>query len=112
MKIISDHIGKHVPIIISRHDNFFKRFKGLMFRLKPISNEGILLTPCNSIHMFFMFFPIDVIFLNSRNEIIYTKEKVKPWSLIFPIKNATSVLELPTGSISKYSISVGMKIEF
>lgn len=82
-----------------------------MFRFKPIHNEGIVLSPCNSIHMFFMFFSIDVIFLNKDNQIIYYKEHVKPWTVIFPIKHAVAVVELPTNFISKYSIQIGNKIE-
>lgn len=111
MKHVSDKGTQYLPITIYKYDTFFKRFRGLMFRKAPIENEGILLTPCNSIHMFFMFFPIDVIFLNDQHQIIYLKENVKPWTMIFPIKNATSALELPAGSISKYSIHISTYIE-
>lgn len=101
-----------LPIQIKKYDTFFKRFRGLMFRIKPIVNEGILLDPCNSIHMFFMFFPIDVIFLNDHNQIVFLKEKVKPWSVVFPVKNAKTALELPVGTISRYSIKSGDILEF
>lgn len=82
-----------------------------MFRVKPLQNEGIWLEPCNSIHMFFMFFSIDVVFLNKNNEIVAVKEHVKPWTVIFPIRNAHSTLELPVGTVQKYSLKFGNVIE-
>ncbi|WP_258000482.1 DUF192 domain-containing protein [Bacillus sp. Marseille-P3661] len=110
MRLIETKRVHEIPIKIIKYTSFFKRFRGLMFRLKPIVNEGILIEPCNSIHMFFMFFPIDVVFLNKNNQIVYAKENVKPWTVIFPIKNAKSVLELPVGSISRYHIKAGSSI--
>ena len=111
MKVISQNKEISLPIKIDTYDTFFKRSKGLMFRLKPIKNEGILIAPCNSIHMFFMFFSIDVVFINKQNEVVFTKEHVKPWTAIFPIKDAYAVLELPVGTIKHYSINKGNKIE-
>jgi uncharacterized protein len=111
MKIKTENKTCEIPIKIYKYETFNKRLKGLMFRLQPLHNEGILLSPCNSIHMFFMFFSIDVIFLNKHNQIIYYKENVKPWTVIFPIKHAVAVIELPTNTISKYSFQIGDKIE-
>ncbi|MCL7746734.1 DUF192 domain-containing protein [Halalkalibacter alkaliphilus] len=112
MKIVSDNKVVYTPIEIIKYETFLRRFKGLMFRRKPIAKEGIFLFPCNSIHMFFMFFPIDVVFLNEQKQIVYLKESVKPWTVIFPIKKAVSVLELPANTISNYSLEVGDTIEF
>ncbi|WP_251553643.1 DUF192 domain-containing protein [Neobacillus muris] len=107
MQKIRNQIVHPLPITIYVYNTFWKRFRGLMFKKKPIVNEGIWIIPCNSIHMFFMFFPIDVVFLNSNNEVIYLKESVKPWSLIFPINNAASVMELPVNTIRSYDIKIG-----
>ncbi|WP_428911917.1 DUF192 domain-containing protein [Niallia sp. Krafla_26] len=98
---------KNIPIKVYQFNTFFKRLKGLMFRIRPIVEEGILLTPCNSIHMFFMFFPIDVVFLNEQYEIVSLHKNVKPWRVILPIKNAKSALELPLGTITNYSLQIG-----
>lgn len=110
MKVISKEQVLDVPIKIASYNTFWKRFRGLMFRLQPIMNEGILIHPCNSIHMFFMFFSIDVVFIDKNSEIVYLKENVKPWTAIFPIKKAQSALELPVGTISKFHFKVGDKI--
>ncbi|MBD8069120.1 DUF192 domain-containing protein [Bacillus sp. PS06] len=111
MKLQTGEKSKEIPIQVKEYHTFFKRFKGLMFRVEPIENEGIWIKPCNSIHMFFMFFSIDVVFLNEEMRIIALKENVKPWTLIFPIKHATSVIEFPQGTISSYSFAVGDTIQ-
>ena len=50
-------------------DSFIKRFLGFMFREKP-HHEAILIKPCNSIHTFFMKFPIDVLFIDEDMEVL------------------------------------------
>ncbi|WP_102027453.1 DUF192 domain-containing protein [Salirhabdus sp. Marseille-P4669] len=107
MDIIRNDQRIFFPLDIYRYDTFFKRFKGLMFRLKPITKEGILLIPCNSIHMFFMFFSIDVVFLNKDNSVIKIYPYVKPWRVIPPVKGANAAIELPKGTIDTYNITIG-----
>ena len=45
-------------------DNFWTRFKGLMLAPDLAEGEGLIITPCNSIHMMFMRYPIDAIFID------------------------------------------------
>ncbi|QCJ44029.1 DUF192 domain-containing protein [Bacillus sp. S3] len=96
-----------IPYQIKIADSFFKRLKGLMFLKNPIMNEGLLIVPCNSVHMFFMKFPIDVVLLNERNEVIKVYPNLKPWRMTKPLKAAHSILELPAGSINNLGIIVG-----
>ncbi|MEH7352855.1 DUF192 domain-containing protein [Neobacillus drentensis] len=88
-------------------NSFFARLKGLMFRKDPIKNEGLLIIPCNAVHMFFMKFPIDIVLLNKQNEVVKVYQNLKPWRMTKPEKNAYSTLELPAGSINQFGIRVG-----
>jgi uncharacterized membrane protein (UPF0127 family) len=92
--------GKIIGSKIGRADNFFTRFFGLMGRKKLESQEGLFLTPCNSIHMLFMKFPIDVIFIDKDNKIVYTIENLKPWRVSPVIFKSQSVIELPVGTVA------------
>ncbi|MCU9613535.1 DUF192 domain-containing protein [Caldibacillus lycopersici] len=112
MRVFKDAYIEQIPIKIHMYHTFSKRLRGLMFRKKPLNAEGILLTPCNSIHMFFMYIAIDAVFLDNNDQIVYQKENVKPWTVILPKKNAVSVLELPVGTISTYSLRIGNKLEY
>ncbi len=96
----------NLELRIVHANNFWQRFKGLLFYKSPLE-EGLLITRCNSIHMFFMKFPIDVVFLNQSNTVVKVVSNVKPWSFISPVNLANSTLELPSGTISKRNICVG-----
>ena len=45
-------------------DTFWRRFCGLMFRKQLPKGQGLLLAPCNGVHMCFMRFAIDAIFID------------------------------------------------
>ena len=96
---------------IKRANTFWTRFKGLQFQKKPIVKEGLFITKCNSIHMFFMRFPIDVVFLNQSNQVVKVVPHLKPWRIVSPVDGATSTLELPIGTIEDRYISVGDTID-
>lgn len=102
----------NIPYKIKFADSFFKRLKGLMFRKDPIINEGLLIVPCNAVHMFFMRFPIDIVLLNEQNEVVKIFCSLKPWRFTKPVKAACSTLELPEGSINKFGINIGNIIQY
>lgn len=77
-------------------DSFVKRFLGFMFRKKP-HYETILIKPCNSIHTFFMKFPIDVLFVNENMKVVKKIEDLKPGKIIMPQEKAKMVIEGSAG---------------
>ena len=78
-------------------DTVFKRIKGLLGRKDFMQGEALIIRPCNSIHTFFMRFPIDVLFVNKHNQIIKANSTLKPWRLTYIYLNAAFVIELPAG---------------
>ena len=92
-------------------DTFYRRMKGLLGRSGMHAGESLWIKPCMSIHTFFMRFPIDVIFLNKRNQVIASVENLKPNRLTRLYPKAVSVLELPAGTIKKTATVVGDEIE-
>lgn len=81
-------------------DSAVSRMKGLLGRMSLSSNEGLWIEPCNSIHTFFMRFPIDVVYINKNGKVLSVYRNVKPWRIHLPVWGARSVLELPCmGSI-------------
>jgi len=90
---------------------FFARLKGLQFRKELHKGSGLLLTPCNSIHMFFMRFPIDAVFIDAVNVIVHIEENIKPWRISKTVGKARSVLELPSGTVHATSTKIGDLID-
>ncbi|MEW5995923.1 MAG: DUF192 domain-containing protein [Candidatus Zixiibacteriota bacterium] len=95
-------------------DTFWKRFRGLMMRQKLPEGEGMLFKFNNpgryGIHMFFMRFPIDLVYLDSGFRVVELKEKIKPWRLYRPKNKASYLVELPAGTINGAKIKIGQKI--
>lgn len=63
--------------------------------------------PCQSVHTFFMRFPIDVIFVDSKNSVIKTYHNLKPWRMSGFFFSACFCIELPTGTLTNTNTQVG-----
>lgn len=86
---------------------FLARFRGLQLKKELPLGHGLLIMPCNSIHMFFMRFSIDAVFIDSDSRVVYIEEDIRPWRVSKIVRNAKSVLELPTGTVSATDTRVG-----
>jgi uncharacterized membrane protein (UPF0127 family) len=82
----------------------WSRFIGLMGRPGIDAGSGLLLEPCNSIHMFFMRFAIDVLFLDRQRRVKRVMLNLKPWRISPIVFGARSVIELPSGTLSDKSL--------
>jgi len=80
-------------------DTIFSRMKGLMFCREMNGFDGLLISPCNSIHTFFMRMDIDVIFLDKKNFIVKIIRNMKPWRLTLIYFKSVKVLELKGGAL-------------
>ncbi len=87
-------------------DNFAARFKGLLGRKDLPDESGMLITKCNSVHMFFMRFAIDAIFVDENMRVIKIVPNFGPWRMASCSK-ARHTLELPAGAAAKHGIEVG-----
>ncbi len=93
-------------------DNFFKRLRGLLFTDSLPIGQGLLITPCNSIHAIGMTYTIDAIFLNKENLVIATLANLKPWHLSSIYWQARTCLELPAGTIANSGTMPGDQLQF
>lgn len=93
-------------------EGFLARAKGLLGREGLGEGEGLILRPCNSVHMFFMRFPIDVVFLDRRGKVVGLSWNLPPGSVsrIFP--RAAQAVELPAGTVGRTGTRVGDVVEF
>lgn len=79
-----------------------------MFSKRLRKGEGVILINSEesivntAIHTFFVFFPIDVIWLDKNRKIVDFRKNVKPFTpLVVPKKAAKYVVEMAVGSIKK-----------
>jgi uncharacterized membrane protein (UPF0127 family) len=101
-------IAERVEIAAS----FWARFKGLMGRPPLSAGTGLFLAG-NGIHMFFMRFPIDALFVSAEDgeggrRVVSAHEDLSPWTGMVPlVRGAAAVIELPAGTIRASETHVG-----
>ena len=75
---------------------------GFMFRKKNPDYALIFIfrnERKNPLHMLFVFFPIDVLFLDKKKQVVEIKKDFKPFTYYSPKNKSLYVIELPTGHL-------------
>jgi uncharacterized membrane protein (UPF0127 family) len=87
-------------------DSVGRRMRGLLGRRELPVGEGLLLQPAPSVHMFFMRFPIDVVFLDRDLQVVDVRPDLRPWRMASK-RGARAALELPAGEAGRRGVQVG-----
>lgn len=90
-------------------DTALARMRGLLGRRELPSGEGILLKPASSVHMAFMRFPIDAVFLDGDSCVVKVAADLQPWR-VAGARGSKAVLEIPAGEASRRGLSVGDRL--
>jgi uncharacterized membrane protein (UPF0127 family) len=94
-------------------DGLWAKFLGLMGRATLDAGAGLWLPDSNGIHMMFMRFPIDAVFLgragtDGARPVVAARANLPVWRGLVPlVRGAHGVLELPVGTITATSTIVG-----
>ena len=87
---------------------------GLMGRPSLAPREGLFIDGTNGIHMFFMRFPIDAVFvgradpLGGARKVLSVHRGLRPWVGMVPlVRGAAGVLELPVGAVDASGTATG-----
>ena len=86
------------------------RMRGLLGRSGLPDDEGILLRPASSIHMFFMRFAIDAVFVDRNLVVRKIVPNLAPWRMASR-RRAHAVLELPAGACARRGVREGDRLE-
>ena len=90
-------------------DTALTRMRGLLGRRELPSGEGILLRPASSVHMAFMRFPIDAVFLDRDLRVMKVASDLRPWRAA-GTRGAKAVLEIPAGEADRRGLTVGDRL--
>ena len=96
--------GDIMQLQIETADTFFARFRGLMLRKRLPAGHGLLIAPCNSIHMCFMRFAIDAIFIDKDYRVLKIARNVRPWIGLAWCWKAWGVVEVSAGEAKDIQI--------
>jgi uncharacterized membrane protein (UPF0127 family) len=92
-------------------DTSAKRRTGLLKHQRLEPGEGLWISPCESVHTFFMKFAIDLVYLDKHKKVRKVRHAVPPWRLSACL-TAHSVLELPAGVVASTQTQAGDQLVF
>jgi uncharacterized protein len=107
--------GRFVSPEVEIADTLLKQIIGLMFRR---SFRGAMVFDMGresfeGIHMMFVFFPIDVVFLDPNKNILDLKKNLRPWTgSAFPKSRFRYAIELPAGTIDRIGLKTGDQLQW
>lgn len=105
LKITNDSSEKVIDGSLA--DGFFTRFRGLMFRKSIPDGWGLMIVPCNQIHMFNMRFPLDIVYIAKDGRVVFIDENVPQRKVCKAVKEAHCVLEINAGTAKSLDINIG-----
>ena len=90
-------------------DRPLARMRGLLGRRTLPRGEGILLRPASSVHMFFMAFAIDVVWLDRDLQVLGVTPELRPWRMAAH-RGARAALELAAGECARRGLLAGDRL--
>ncbi|MBU0666719.1 MAG: DUF192 domain-containing protein [Nanoarchaeota archaeon] len=94
-------------------NSMISKATGLMFSKKN-KDQGLIFTfnktQKMSLHMLFVFYPIDVLFLDEKNKVVEIKENFSPFTFYTAKNKSKTFIELNNGLVKKTKTEVGDEI--
>ena len=109
-RVVNRTRGTVLGEAVDRADTSRTRNEGLLKRSGLAKGEGLWIVPTQAIHMFFMKFAIDVIFLDREKRVVKTVSWLRPWRMAMSWRGH-SVMELPPGTIDETGTQRGDTVE-
>lgn len=94
-------------------DSWLARLKGLMGRATLEQGKGLYLPGTNGVHMLFMRFAIDCVFVggpraDGTRPVVEIRERLAPWlGVVWWVRGAKGAVELAAGSASQAGLRRG-----
>jgi len=109
LRLVHVASGRVLAETLEKPRTFVGRGIGLMFRRTLPDRHGMLIDPCNGIHMLFMRFPIDAVFLDRELRVKKVVEHLRPWRFAASL-GSRSVLEITAGEAARHGLEAGQRL--
>ena len=92
-------------------DTSSTRRTGLLKHERLDPGQGLWISPCESVHTFFMKFPIDLVYIDKHRKVRKVRHAVPPWRMSVCLP-AHSIVELPAGTAERTGTQAGDQLVF
>jgi uncharacterized protein len=94
-------------------DGYFSRLVGLLGTTKAWSRpgRGLWIVPSRGVHTLGMLYSLDLVFLDRNRMVVEVQENISPFRISKVTLRAHSVLELPTGTLTRTHTQVGDQLD-
>ncbi len=109
VSVVNTTTGETLAQYAAVAETIMTRFFGLQGKRRLPKGTGLVLMPTSSIHMFFMRFRIDAVFVATDGRVVHVGERLRPWTIGPIAPGALYCAELPAGTAA--NTKVGHHIE-
>lgn len=111
IRIVNDRTGDLLADRAWRAATPWARLRGLIGRPPLQRGEGLVLTPCNGVHTWFMRAAIDVLLLDREHRVVHACPRLAPYRLSPIVWKAHSVVELAPGAAAATRVGDRLRLE-
>ncbi len=101
-------VGRRVRVA----DRWWPRLRGLIGYPEPAAGEGLLIQPCQGVHMQWMKYPLDVAFIGAGGAVVAVYHTLRPWRFSKTHRDAECALELRAGTLRDTETEVGHRLRW
>lgn len=110
-RVLNATRGTQVAAAMRVASSMRERMVGLLRTAKADLGDGLLIEHSPSIHMFFMPYAIDAVFVDGAGRVTRTVPGLRPWRVVWWARGARDCLELPVGRIAESGTRAGDRLE-
>ncbi|HEX5386806.1 MAG TPA: DUF192 domain-containing protein [Gemmatimonadales bacterium] len=99
VRVVNARMGAELGDRVRVADTWWARLRGQLGRPAPARGEGLVLSPCRSVHMYGMPYPLDVAFLDREGRVVASYRPLAPGRRSRWHRAAACAVELPAGTL-------------
>jgi len=93
-------------------DRWWPRLRGLIGQPELLDGEGLLISPCQGVHMHWMRYSLDVAFLDHAGRVVALYHGLRPWRFSKTHRDAAVAVELPAGKLQETGTEIGDRLSW
>ena len=103
--LVNDRTGQMLASAVEVAGTSESRRRGLLGRSGLDPSAALIIAPCSAIHMFFMRFPIDAVFVDRVGRVRKIVHDLRPWRIAISF-GAYAVIEMASGAAGRSGVEV------